>query len=149
MYPKKSEEEPLVNKSPQMIFVNLPVSDLASSITFYKAIGFSQNLQFSDHTSACMVLSEAIMVMLLTHPKWKQFTNRTIPNPKETAQVLLCLSRDSKAAVDKMVDDGKNSGGKADPNKAQDLGFMYGRSLEDPDGHIWETVWMDPSAMNQ
>lgn len=134
-------------QQPQMIFVNLPVTDLAKSKAFYEAVGFTQNNQFSDETSACMVLSEAIMVMLLTHPKWKQFTARPIPNAKETAQVLLCISRDCKKAVDDMIDAGKKSGGKADPNKTQDHGFMYGRSVEDPDGHIWETMWMDLSAM--
>jgi predicted lactoylglutathione lyase len=135
-----------MNKQPQMIFVNLPVTNLAQSKAFYKAVGFTQNDQFSDEASACMVLSETIMVMLLTHPKWKQFTTRSIPNPKETAQVLLCISRDSKKAVDDLVEAGKKAGGKADPNKTQDLGFMYGRSVEDPDGHIWETVWMNMSA---
>jgi uncharacterized protein len=138
-----------MNQQPQMIFVNLPVTDLAKSKAFYSAIGFTQNNQFSDETSACMVLSETIMVMLLTHPKWKQFTNRPIPNAKETAQVLLCISRENKKAVDDMIEIGKKSGGKADPNKIQDLGFMYGRSVEDPDGHIWETMWMDMSAMPQ
>lgn len=136
-----------MNKQPQMIFINLPVNNLSHSKTFYEAIGFKQNNQFSDETAACMVISETIMVMLLTHPKWKQFTNRTIPNSKESAQVLLCLSRDSKTAVDEMVEAGKKFGGKADPNKIQDLGFMYGRSVEDPDGHIWEMMWMDTSAM--
>lgn len=136
-----------MNKQPQMIFVNLPITNLAQSVAFYEAVGFTKNKKFSDETSACMVLSESIMVMLLTHPKWKQFTNRAIPNAKETAQVLLCISRDSKKAVDEMVEAGKNSGGKADPNNVQDHGFMYGRSIEDPDGHIWETMWMDMSGM--
>lgn len=134
-------------KQPQMIFVNLPVADLTKSMTFYKAIGFTQNIQFSDETAACMVLSDTINVMLLTHPKWKSFTSRGIPDAKKTAQVLLCLSRETKQAVDSMIENGNRAGGKADPNPKQDLGFMYGRSLEDPDGHIWETVWMDMSAM--
>jgi uncharacterized protein len=132
---------------PQMIFVNLPVNDLSKSMSFYEAIGLTQNKQFSDETAACMVLSETIMVMLLTHPKWKTFTTRLIPNPKESAQVLLCISRNSKKAVDDLIAAGNKAGGKADPNKIQDLGFMYGRSVEDPDGHIWETVWMNPEAM--
>lgn len=136
-----------MSKQPQMIFVNLPVADLAKSKSFYEAIGFKQNNQFTDETSACMVLSETIMVMLLTHSKWNQFTSRNIPNAKETAQVLLCLSCESKNAVDEMVEAGKKSGGKADPNKIQNHGFMYGRSIEDPDGHIWETMWMDMSAI--
>lgn len=132
---------------PQMIFVNLPVTDLSQSIAFYTAIGFTQNMQFSDDTAACMVLSESIYVMLLTHAKWKTFTSRTIPDAKNSAQVLLCLSRDSKEAVNVMVENGAKAGGKADPNPVQDHGFMFGRSLEDPDGHIWETMWMDMSAI--
>lgn len=130
-----------------MIFVNLPVTDLSQSIAFYTAIGFTQNMQFSDDTAACMVLSESIYVMLLTHAKWKTFTSRTIPDAKNSAQVLLCLSRDSKEAVNVMVENGAKAGGKADPNPVQDHGFMFGRSLEDPDGHIWETMWMDMSAI--
>ncbi len=130
-----------------MIFVNLPVSDLGRSKSFYEAIGFSNNKLFSDDTSACMVLSETIMVMLLTHEKWGRFTSKTIPDAKTTAQVLLCLSRDSREAVDAIVAGATGAGGTADPTPVQDLGFMYGRGFEDPDGHIWETVWMNPSAV--
>ena len=91
-----------------------------------------------------MVLSETIM--LLTHGKWARFTTRTIPNPKTTAQVLLCISRDSREAVDSIVEVAARNGGSADPTPVQDLGFMYGRSFEDPDGHIWETMWMNSEA---
>lgn len=133
--------------TPKQIFVNLPVFNLASSKAFYEALGFTINLQFSDETSACMVFSEAISVMLLTHPKWKQFTDRPIPNARESAQVLLCISQDSKRSVDSTIEKGAKAGGKADPNKAQDYGFMYGRSVEDPDGHIWEIMWMDMSLI--
>lgn len=131
---------------PQMIFVNLPVTDLAKSELFYQAIGFTKNQQFSDETAVCMILSDAIGVMLLTHAKWKSFTNRTIPNAKESAQVLLAISRSSRQAVDEMVESGKKAGGGADPNPKQDHGFMYGRSLQDPDGHIWESFWMDENV---
>ena len=131
--------------SPQMVFINLPVHNLTQSIHFYRAIGFSQNPTFSDETAACMVGSDTIYVMLLTHPKWRQFTTRLIPDARTSAQVLLSLSRPSKAAVDEVVARGSQAGGKADPNPLQDHGVMYTRSLEDPDGHIWEWVWMDPS----
>lgn len=131
---------------PQMIFVNLPVADLAKSEEFYQAIGFTKNQQFSDETAACMVLSDAVGVMLLTHAKWKSFTTRTIPNAKVSAQVLLAISRNSRQAVDQMVESGKKAGGAADPNPKQDHGFMYGRSLQDPDGHIWEPFWMDENV---
>lgn len=131
---------------PQMIFVNLPVADLAKSEKFYQAIGFTKNQQFSDETAACMVLSDAVGVMLLTHAKWKSFTARAIPNAKESAQVLLAISRNSRQAVDEMVESGKKAGGAADPNPKQYHGFMYGRSLQDPDGHIWEPFWMDENV---
>jgi uncharacterized protein len=130
----------------QMIFVNLPVTDLGRSKAFYEAIGLKNNKQFTDDTAACMVLSDAIIVMLLTHAKWARFTKKTIPDAKTTAQVLLCISRGSREAVDDIVKTASLAGGTADPNPTQDLGFMYGRSFEDPDGHIWETMWMNAAA---
>lgn len=135
-----------MNHNSQMIFVNLPVADLGRSKAFYEAAGLSNNPQFSDEAGACMVLSETILVMLLTHAKWARFTSKTIPDSKTTAQVLLCISRDSRGAVDTIVETAVRHGGTADPTPVQDLGFMYGRSFEDPDGHIWETVWMNPVA---
>jgi predicted lactoylglutathione lyase len=131
----------------QMIFVNLPVADLARSKAFYEAIGFTNNKQFTDDTAACMVLSEAICVMLMTHAKWAGFTSKTIPNAKTSAQVLLCISRGNRKAVDATVEAAIKAGGTADPTPTQDLGFLYGRSFEDLDGHIWETMWMDPAAL--
>jgi predicted lactoylglutathione lyase len=135
-----------VSKETQMVFINLPVTDLRRSMAFYEAVGFRNNKQFTDDTGACMVLSEAISVMLLTHAKWARFTTRTIPDAKTTAQVLLCISRDSRDAVNAIVEAASKAGGATDPTAKQDLGFMYGRSFEDPDGHIWETVWMNPVA---
>jgi len=130
----------------KMIFVNLPVADLAHASAFYEAIGFTNNPQFSDDTAACMVWSEAINVMLLTHAKWRQFTSRPIP-PATSSEVMLALSCDSRAAVDRMNETAAAHGGKADINPKQDLGFMYNRNLADPDGHVWEAVWMNPAAM--
>ena len=135
-----------MNKNPQMIFINLPVTDLDRSKAFYESVGFKNNPQFSDDTGACMVLSETIMVMLLTHAKWARFTTKTIPDAKTAAQVLLCISRDSREAVDAIVGAAAKQGGISDPTPVQDMGFMYGRSFEDPDGHVWETVWMNPAA---
>ena len=132
---------------PKMIFINLPVADLARSIAFYEAVGATKNEMFSDETAACMVVSDVIHVMLLTHDKWKGFTDRAIPDAHASAQVLLCLSEDSREAVDAVVNKAAGAGGKADPNATQDYGFMYGRSYADPDGHIWETMWMDPAAV--
>lgn len=130
----------------KMIFVSLPVTDLGASIGFYKALGFEQNPQFSDDASACMVWSEAIHVMLLTHAKWQTFTERPLP-PAGASQVMLSLSLDSRDAVDRMNEAAAKHGGQADANPVQDLGFMYGRDLADPDEHLWGALWMDPPAM--
>lgn len=130
----------------QMIFVNLPVADLAHSIAFYEAIGFIKNPTFSDETAACMVLSDTIFAMLLTHPKWKSFTDKQMVGAKTHAQVVLCISREDRGAVDAMTETAGRAGGVADCSPAQDYGFMYGRNFEDPDGHVWEPMWMDPQA---
>lgn len=131
---------------PKMIFVNLPVADLGASIAFYKALGFEQNMQFSDDTAACMVWSEAIYTMLLTHAKWRTFTQRPIP-PSESSEVMLALALDNRDAVDAMNTAAAANGGKADVNPIQELGFMYNRCLADPDGHVWEAFWMDSKAI--
>jgi predicted lactoylglutathione lyase len=130
----------------KMIFVSLPVTDLDASMRFYDALGFSNNLQFTDDTAACMVWSEAINVMLLTHEKWRTFTTRPIP-PPTSSEVALNLSCDSRAAVDAMNEAAAANGGTADINPVQDHGSMYGRDMADPDGHIWGAMWMDPAAM--
>ena len=130
----------------RMIFVNLPVQDLTASMAFYTALGFSNNPHFTDDTAACMVWSKEIYVMLLTHDKWRQFTNRPIP-ATTSSEVMLALSCDNKAAVDQVCAAADKAGGTADINAKQDLGFMYGRSVLDLDGHIWEFFWMDPAAV--
>jgi predicted lactoylglutathione lyase len=129
-----------------MIFVSLPVTDLQTSIAFYKALGFQQNPQFSDDASACMVWSEAIYAMLLTHAKWRTFTERPLP-PPGTSAMMLSLAMDSRDAVDSMNAAAAAHGGLADVNPVQDLGFMYSRDLADPDGHLWGAFWMDPAAI--
>ena len=131
---------------PRMIFVNLPVTDLAASMAFYEALGFTNNPHFTDQTAACMIWSETINVMLLTHEKWRTFTSRPIP-PKTSSEVLLAISLESREAVDAMNEAAARKGGTADVNPKQDLGFMYNRNLADPDGHVWEAMWMDPSAI--
>ena len=130
----------------KMIFVNLPVADLERATAFYEAIGAEKNQQFCDGTASCMVFSEAIHVMLLTHDKFRQFTPKEIADARATSEVLICLSADSREAVDDMVDRAGSVGGAIDPSPKQDYGFMYGRSFEDPDGHIWEVMWMDVEA---
>lgn len=131
---------------PKLIFVNLPVQDLPRAVAFYEAVGATRNPQFSDDTAACMVFSETISVMLLTHPKFSQFTPRPIADARAATEVLVCLSADSRAEVDEVVGKAAAAGGQADPGPKQDYGFMYGRSFEDPDGHIWELMWMDMAA---
>ena len=130
----------------KMIFVSLPITDLSASIAFYKALGFEQNPQLSDDTGACMMWSEAIHAMLITHAKWRTLTQRPFP-PAGTSGSMLSLSMDSRDAVDAMNRAAAAHGGEADVNPAEDLGFMYSRDLADPDGHMWGIVWMDPAAM--
>ena len=127
------------------IFVNLPVADLQRAVEFYQALGFSRNPQFSDEAGACMVLSDAIHVMLLTHPKWQGFTTRPIC-PLGSSEVSLALCCDSRAEVDRLVEAGAAHGGTADVNPPEDHGFMVQRTIADPDDHIWEPFWMDQSA---
>ena len=129
---------------PRKIFVNLPVKDLEKSMTFFKALGFTFNAQFTDETAACMVISDDIFAMLLTHDKFKQFTPKAIADASLTSEVLTALSADSKDEVNKMVDAALKAGGQK-LREPQDYGFMYERSFQDPDGHIWEIIWMDPA----
>ena len=131
----------------KMIFVNLPTADLAASRVFYEAVGFTHNPQFSDDTGICMVLSDTIYTMLLTHEKWRSFTSKPIPDAHTTAQVMLAINCDSRAEVDALNEAASKAGGKSDCNPVQDHGFMYGRDFEDPDGHIWEAFWMDPRVV--
>lgn len=130
----------------KMIFISLPVKNLDVSVNFYKALGFEYNPQFSDEGGACMVWSKEINVMLLTHEKWRTFTTRPIP-PSTSSEVGFNLSIDSKETVDAMNAAAGENGGTPDINPIQDLGFMYGRDMADPDGHIWGAMWMDPAAM--
>ena len=130
------------------IFVNLPVKDLKKSMDFYTQIGFNNNPQFTDDTAACMMYTETIYVMLLTHNKFKEFTKRAIADTKTTAAVINSLSVDSVDAVNTMVDKALQGGG-AEPSAAKDYGFMQQRSFEDIDGHLWEVLYMDMSKFPQ
>lgn len=133
---------------PRMVFVNLPVSDLARSTAFYEAVGGEKNPRFSDETATMIVFSETIHAMLLTHDKFRQFTPKRIADARETSEVLVCVSCDSREEVDATVEKAAAAGGRPDPGPRQEYGFMYGRSFEDPDGHIWEVMWMDPAAVS-
>ena len=129
----------------KMIFVNLPVADLPAARAFYEAIGATNNPHFTDETAACMVFSDTIHVMLLTHEKFKAFTPKAIADARTTSEVLIAISADSRAGVDEITDKALAAGGR-EPREKQDYGFMYGRSFEDLDGHIWEPMWMDLEA---
>ena len=130
----------------RMIFVNLPVVDLGRSRRFLEALGAANEPKFTDDTAACMTFSDSIHVMVLTHDKFRQFTPRPIADASAGSEVLLCLSADSRESVDTTVERAVAAGGTADPAPKQDYGVMYGRSVADPDGHIWEIMWMEPTA---
>jgi predicted lactoylglutathione lyase len=132
----------------KMIFVNLPVADLPKSKAFYEAIGFTNNPQFTDDTAVCMVLTDSIYVMLLTHEKFTQFTPKEIPDSHKTAQMLLALSCDDRTGVDRITEAALAAGGR-EAHDAEDLGFMYSRAFEDPDGHGWGPFYMDMEAATQ
>jgi predicted lactoylglutathione lyase len=130
----------------RMIFVNLPVSDLQKSRAFLEALGAVNEPRFTDDTAACMTFSDTIHVMILTHDKFRQFTPRPIADAKSASELLICLSADSRESVDSAVESAEANGGTADPAPKQDYGVMYGRSVADPDGHIFEIMWMDAAA---
>ena len=130
------------------IFVNLPVKNLDRSVDFFTKLGFSFNAEFTDETATCMVVSEDIFVMLLTEAKFKEFTPNAICDATKSTEVLVCLSSESREEVDKMISKAVAAGGTT-YNEPQDYGFMYSHGFQDLDGHIWETMFMEPSAVNQ
>lgn len=131
---------------PKQVFINLPVRDLKRSVALYQALGFTINPQFSDETAHCMVWSEHIFVMLLSHEKFMTFATKPIADTQNGLAALISLSFDDKVAVDAAVASGLAAGGK-EPHEVRDYGFMYQRSLEDFDGHTWELFYMDPSGL--
>lgn len=124
------------------IYVNLPVKNLERSKAFWGALGFEFNPQFTDQNAACMIIGPDAYVMLLVEPFFKDFTRKPISNAKEATEVLLCLSRTSRAAVDEMVAKAREAGGSV-PLEPRDFGFMYQHGFEDPDGHLWELAYME------
>lgn len=127
------------------IFVNLPVQNLPRSVAFFTALGFGFNPQFTDETGTCMVVSDRIFVMLLTHEKFKMFTPKPIADATQTTEVLVCLSAESREKVDDLVRKAVAAGGSTH-SAPQDHGFMYGHGFQDLDGHLWELAYMDLSA---
>ncbi len=132
---------------PKMIFVNLPVKDLAAATRFYEAIGCKKNEQFSDHQSSSMVWSDTITFHLLSNDYFSTFTPKKIANAHATSEVLLALSRDNREQVDAILEAAAATGGKADIRERQDMGWLYNRAFEDPDGHVFEAIAMDMTAV--
>lgn len=130
------------------IFINLPVKDLPKAMDFYTKIGFTNNPQFTDETGACMFISDEIFVMLLTHPKFKEFIKKDIADAVKTTEVINSLSMDSIDKVNKMADAALNAGG-LEPSEPKDYGFMQQRNFSDLDGHHWEVFYMDMSKFPQ
>ncbi|MGX5829439.1 VOC family protein [Mesorhizobium sp. 43Arga] len=131
----------------KMIFINLPVRDLQAATNFYLAIGGTLNPQFSNDQASSIMFADSIGVMLLTHQHYGQFTTRQIGDARRDSQMLIALTAGSKDEVNATIEKGVAAGGRADPNPAQDLGFMFNRHIEDPDGNVWELLWMNPAAM--
>lgn len=130
---------------PTQIFVNLPVKNIERTRAFYTALGYEFNPQFSNDSALCMVVSDTIYVMLLAEPFFQTFTDKAIVDATKSTEVLVCLSCDSREAVNTLVAKAVAAGGRT-PRPAQDHGFMYGHGYEDPDGHIWELIHMVPNA---
>jgi len=127
------------------VFINFPVKDLEKSKTFFGALGYTFNPQFTDESAACMVISDTIYSMLITEPKFKTFTSKEIANGHTTKEVIVCLSCESRQKVDETINNAIAAGGKAWPIEPLDYGFMYYHGFEDLDGHHWEVMFMDPS----
>lgn len=132
----------------KQIFINLPVTDLDLSKAFYEAIGFTNNPQFTDDTAACMVLSEEIFVMLLTHSKFSEFTSKPIADTTKTVAAGYSLAYGSNEEVDTVAEKAWSAGGNQ-AGEPKDYGFMYQRGFTDPDGHHWEAFYMDMAKMPQ
>jgi uncharacterized protein len=128
---------------PTQIFVNVAVKDLDRSKAFFNKLGYTFNEKFTDHTAACMVISDTIYAMLLTEPKFKEFTSKAVADASKTTEVMIALSMESRDKVDQMVDAALKAGA-TEARPPQDHGFMFLRSFNDLDGHIWEIFWMDP-----
>ena len=128
------------------IFVNLPVKDLGKSMRFFESLGYSFNRQFTNENGACLVISDEIYAMLLVEPFFKSFTKKDIADATKSTEAILALGVESKERVDELVDKALAAGGQP-ANETDDQGFMYSRSFQDPDGHMWEVVYMDPSAV--
>jgi uncharacterized protein len=132
----------------RLIFVNVPVKDVEASKAFFGALGFAFDEKFTDDACACMIVSEQAYVMLLAESRFTDFTSKPVADARSTTEAILCVSADSREAVDAFADAALAAGG-TPAKDAQDYGFMYGRSFNDLDGHHWEVMWMSPEAVEQ
>jgi uncharacterized protein len=132
----------------RMIFPNLPVKDLDRSVAFFTKLCFSFDERFTDETATAMIVNEQATVMLLVESRFKDFTKKELVDATKATEAILALSADSREEVDELADEALAAGG-SPANEPMDLGFMYGRSFNDPDGHLWEFFWMDPAALEQ
>jgi uncharacterized protein len=132
----------------RMLFPNLAVEDLDRSVAFFAGLGFTFDERFTDDTATAMIVNEQAVVMLLTQERFKDFTTKELVDPRAQTEAIIALSADSREDVDAFADKALASGGSS-ANDPMDLGFMYGRSFQDPDGHQWEIFWMDPAALEQ
>ena len=130
------------------IFVNVAVEDLDRSVDFFTKLGFTFDPRFTDETATCMIVSGEAFVMLLVESKFKEFTKKELVDSTTHTEAIFALSAESREGVDELADTALEAGG-APANDPMDYGFMYGRSFQDLDGHIWEVIWMDPSALEQ
>ena len=130
----------------QQIFLNIPVANLERSKAFYQAIGFSLNPRFADDTACCVVISEHIYLMILTHPRFEGFATLPRADTTKCTAAMIALSQPDRAAVDTITDAAIAAGG-TEPKPFDDHGFMYTRTFHDPDGNVFEPFWMDPAAI--
>lgn len=129
------------------VFINLPTADLATSTRFYEALGCRKNEQFSDHTSSSMIWTDEVTFHLMTRDYFQSFATRPVGRAHDSVQMMVALGMDSREAVDRIAEAAAGAGGRADPREPRDLGFMYNRAVEDPDGHLFELIWMSPEGM--
>lgn len=130
------------------LFVNIAVTDLERAVVFFTGLGFEFDPRFTDETATCMLIGEDAYAMLLVRERFQDFTQKEIADPAEQTEAILALSAESREEVDALADKALATGG-SPANEPMELGFMYGRSFQDPDGHQWEVFWMDPVAVEQ
>lgn len=146
--PTHDKEEPMAGNTSRKLFVNLAVENLDRSVEFFTKLGFAFDPQFTDESATCMIVSDEAFVMLLVENRFKDFTKKELVDPTTHTEAILALSAESREQVDELADTALGAGG-APANDPIDHGFMYGRSFQDLDGHMWELIWMDPSAIPQ